>query len=93
MIEWLQLATRPSVARRALAYAVVVGAVLIAINHGDAILHGDISVARLIRMALTVTVPYVVSTASSVGALRSMRSALAMPSGKDAARDGTPFET
>jgi hypothetical protein len=93
MIEWFQLATRPLVARRALAYAVVVGAVLIAINHGDAILRGDISVARQLRMALTVTVPYVVSTASSVGALRSARSALTTPSGKHSVRDGTPLES
>ena len=72
MAEWLRLATRPSVMRRALQYAVVVGAVLIAINHGDAILRRDMSIGRLLRMALTVTVPYAVSTASSVGALREL---------------------
>ena len=70
MTEWLSLATRPAVVRRALGYAIVVGTVLIVINHGDAILRGDLSMARLVRMALTVTVPYVVSTASSVGAKR-----------------------
>jgi hypothetical protein len=73
MNEWLQLATRPAVMRRALGYAVVVGAVLIFINHGDAIVRGDISIGRLLRIVLTVTVPYVVSTASSVGALRDAR--------------------
>jgi len=73
MNEWLQLATRPAVARRALGYAVVVGAVLILINHGDAIARGDISIGRMLRMVLTVTVPYMVSTASSVGALRDAR--------------------
>ena len=72
MAEWLRLATRPSVMRRALRYAIVVGAVLIAINHGDAILRGDMSIGRLLRMALTVTVPYAVSTASSVAALREL---------------------
>ena len=56
--------------RRALLYAVVVGAVLIAINHGDALLAGRIERGRALRMALTVLVPYVVSTLSSVGALR-----------------------
>ena len=73
MNEWLQLATRPAVVRRAVGYAVVVGAVLILINHGDAIVRGDISIVGLLRMMLTVTVPYVVSTASSGGALRDAR--------------------
>jgi hypothetical protein len=58
------------VVRRALLYAVVVGTVLIAINHGHALLAGEVERSRLLRMALTVVVPYVVSTLSSVGALR-----------------------
>jgi hypothetical protein len=68
--EWIRLATSGSVVRRGLKYAVVVGAVLIAINHGPAILNGDIGPERVLRMALTVAVPYVVSTLSSVGAPR-----------------------
>jgi hypothetical protein len=66
--EWLRLATAPATVRRACTYAVVVGAVLITINHGDAILAGDLSAGRLLRMGLTVLVPYLVSTFSSVGA-------------------------
>jgi hypothetical protein len=52
-----------------LKYAVVVGAVLIAINHGDAILRGDLDAVRIVKMGLTVLVPYVVSALSSVGAM------------------------
>ncbi len=70
MREWVELATSRPVVRRALAYAVIVGAVLIAINHGDAILRGEISQARVLKMALTILVPYTVSTLSSVQALR-----------------------
>ncbi len=70
MHDWLRLARTPAVVRRACLYAVGVGALLIAINHGDAILRGDISVARVLRMVLTAMVPYAVSTASSVSALR-----------------------
>jgi hypothetical protein len=70
MNEWLRLARQPSVVRRALKYAVVVGLILIGINHFDSILRGDVTRARLFKMALTVAVPYVVSTMSSVGALR-----------------------
>ena len=47
----------------------VLGAILIAINHGDAILAGTVDAARVVKMALTVLVPYCVSTASSVGAM------------------------
>ncbi len=65
----LQVARRPSVVKRALKYAVVVGSILIAINHGGAILAGDVEWNRLARMALTTMVPYCVSTLSSVDAL------------------------
>jgi hypothetical protein len=65
-----QLATSPEVVRRALGYACVVGAILIAINHADALLRGEIDAVRGIKMGLTVLVPYTVSTLSSVQALR-----------------------
>jgi hypothetical protein len=68
--SWWRLATSAPVVRRALLYAVVVGAVLIAINHGDVVLAGRVERPRLLRMGLTLLVPYVVSTLSSVGALR-----------------------
>ena len=66
-----QVATRASVIRRALGYAVVVGAILVSINHGDALLAGEIDGRRWLKIGLTVLVPYCVSTLSSVGALRS----------------------
>lgn len=70
MMEWVRLACTPSIARRALRYGLGVGTLLIVINHGDALLRLELSPARLFRMALTLTVPYMVSTASSVSALR-----------------------
>ena len=70
MRDWVRLASDRAVIRRACGYAVCVGALLIAINHGDAILRGDLSVARMLRMVLTAMVPYAVSTASSVSALK-----------------------
>lgn len=51
----------------------VVGAILITINHGDAILRGEVDGARFARILLTLAVPYVVSTVSSVAAIREMR--------------------
>lgn len=74
MKQTLRLAAQPSVVKRALKYAVIVGAVLITINHGDAILRGDLPPGRWFRMGLTMLVPYVVSTLSSVGAMKELRS-------------------
>jgi hypothetical protein len=47
-----------------------VGSILVIINHGDAIVRGDLSAGRLLRIALTIAVPYCVSIYSSVSALR-----------------------
>ena len=71
MSRGFELALSQAVVRRACAYAVIVGAVLIAINHGDAILAGEIGTGRYLKMGLTVLVPYTVSTLSSVQAMLS----------------------
>jgi hypothetical protein len=73
MSEWLRLARDPAVVRRALRTMAIVGAILIAINHGDALLRGDVDGVRVFRIFLTLFVPYAVSTTSSVAALRSVR--------------------
>jgi hypothetical protein len=73
MNEWLRTAFSPPVRRRATRVALVVGTILLAINHGDAILSGHVPPVRLFRMILTIIVPYVVSTLSSVGAILDMR--------------------
>ena len=72
MQTWLKLAFSPRIIRRAFISALVVGAILITINHGDAILEGDISVDRSLKMGLTVVVPYIVSTVSSVSTILSL---------------------
>lgn len=73
MQQWLQIARERAVVRRAGTSAVVVGALLITINHGDALLAGDIGYNRLLKIVLTILVPYVVSTVSSVAVLRELR--------------------
>lgn len=73
MREWFALAFSPSVSRRALKYAVIVGLILILINHSDAILQRTVTLSRFLRMLLTVLVPYTVSTLSSVGTLLEQR--------------------
>ena len=73
MRVWQSMACEPAVIRRALKYAIVVGAVLIAINHGDAILRGNIDASRWFRIGLTVLVPHRVSTSSSVETMQNLR--------------------
>lgn len=70
MKETLSLCLHPSVVKRALKYAIIVGSILIAINHSDVLFSGDVPPGRWARMGLTVVVPYVVSTLSSAGAMR-----------------------
>jgi hypothetical protein len=62
---WLAAAKSRNVVRRAVGYAAGVGALLIAINHGDPILVGRLDSVRVLKMALTVLVPYRVPTAPS----------------------------
>ncbi|GMQ82634.1 MAG: hypothetical protein BMS9Abin05_2090 [Rhodothermia bacterium] len=69
MQKWFQIAISRDCTRRALGYAIVVGVILIVINHIDAIVRGDIDAVRVLKMGLTVLVPYMVSTLSSVQAL------------------------
>ena len=71
MSEWLRIARQPSVVRRAFRTMLVVGTILVAINHGDALLAGRLDADRVFKICLTLLVPYGVSTTSSVAALRS----------------------
>jgi cation transporter-like permease len=68
MNHWWAYARARSTVRRALASAVVVGPILVVINHADAIVHGDVTGSRMLKMLLTFAVPYAVSTYSSVQA-------------------------
>jgi hypothetical protein len=61
------------VVKRALVSALVVGIILITINHGDAILRGQVDQDRVMKMLLTMCVPYLVSTFSSVSTIRQMQ--------------------
>ncbi|MCB9664470.1 MAG: nitrate/nitrite transporter NrtS [Alphaproteobacteria bacterium] len=78
---WFDLCCQPSVMRRGAKYAVVVGTVLITINHGDALARGEVDTPRLVRMGLTVMVPFFVSVLSSAGALRSAEARAEPPEG------------
>ena len=69
-VGFTELARRADIVRRALKVMAVVGLILITINHGDAILAGEWTAERMMKMTLTLCVPYCVSTYSSVAAIR-----------------------
>lgn len=64
------MASDRMVVRQAVIIAAIVGTILVLLNHGPAILRGDVTPGRVAQMVLTIFVPYCVSTVSSVGAMR-----------------------
>ena len=75
MTEWLRWARRRDVVIRGLRVSVVVGTVLVAINHGDYILSGNLLAAASWKIPLTYCVPYLVSTYASVATIRAANAA------------------
>jgi hypothetical protein len=71
--DTLSLCFSRSVVRRAAYSALIVGSILILINHSDVLMRGELDPIRLFRIALNVVVPYVVSTVSSVITIHEFR--------------------
>ncbi len=61
---------RPTV-RKALAVSLVVGTILTAINHGDAIVLGTLTPRAMVKILLTYAVPFTVSVYSVLASRRS----------------------
>lgn len=73
MREWFAIACSASVVRRSCKVALVVGTVLVAINHGDHLLAGRLAALDWLKIGLTYCVPYCVATYSATSALRARR--------------------
>lgn len=73
MREFFALCFSRPIIKRASLMALVVGTILIAINHGDALVRGQVDANRLVKIILTVCVPYIVSTVSSASTVLSMK--------------------
>jgi len=58
MHAWWAYAVSRATVRRALASALFVGPILVAINHGDAIVRGDVSPGTILKTLLTFIVPW-----------------------------------
>ncbi len=64
--HWLAVACQPEIMLRSAKVALVVGTLLAAINHGDAILAGELGMERALKIGLTYLVPYAVASWSAV---------------------------
>ncbi|PCI43363.1 MAG: hypothetical protein COB41_07215 [Proteobacteria bacterium] len=71
MRQRLKIARHPAVVRTATRFALIVGPILVMINHGDTIIAGDMTTIDWLKSALTMLVPYTVSTLSSISAYMS----------------------
>ena len=69
MSSWFQVAREQTVVRRAVRISLIVGTLLVLINHGDALIRGEFGLVRISKMLLTYLVPYCVSTYASVAAI------------------------
>ena len=68
--SWLSTARTEDVVKRSLKVSLLVGSILVAINHGDLLLNGAAGSELLWKIPMTYCVPYAVSTFASVDALR-----------------------
>ncbi len=82
MSEWLQLALSQRIVRRALKDPLILGTILIGINHSGALLRGELTAAHVLQVVLTPLGPYCVSTLSSIEALRTSRPPGVAPSAR-----------
>ena len=65
-MKWWKVALLPSIRKRAIKIAFIVGIILMGINHGDKILYGTLSSMDTFKIVLTFFVPYAVATYSAV---------------------------
>ncbi|MEQ8899745.1 MAG: nitrate/nitrite transporter NrtS [Roseovarius sp.] len=83
---WRVAFSKP-VAKRAIRVAMIVGVILAVINHGDSLWQRDIDASSAMKIMLTFCVPYLVSSYSSVIAVR--ESAAVEATGTEKAQEGS----
>ena len=66
----LKLALSKNVRYRALRVSLLVGSILVFINHADSFFDASLQATNLLQILATYIVPYLVSTYSSVSALK-----------------------
>ncbi len=69
MAEFIHVAMRATVLKRAIIIALIVGTIIAVINYYDKMIAASLSSSDIIKIAITFLVPYAVSTISSVMAI------------------------
>ncbi len=72
---WLKTACEPACVKRALKTSLLIGTILVAINHWDTFLAGETTLSHWLKIGLTYLVPYAVATAAGVSATLEARRA------------------
>ena len=70
-VSWFQVATRNRVVARSLRVSLIVGTILVGINHGNVLIGGGAEIDLVWKVPLTYLVPYAVSTYAAVDAILS----------------------
>ncbi len=70
MKHWIQSSIKPSVVRRSMRVALIVGTILVIINQGDKLVEGRLDSVIILKILLTYLVPYLVATYAAVAALK-----------------------
>lgn len=73
MHDWLEIILRRDVIRRSSRVALLVGTVLVLINHGDALITARLTTIDIVKIIMTYCIPYCISTYASVLAVMEER--------------------
>ena len=66
--QFIKTAGEPTILKRSLKVSMIVGTILMFINHGDKLLYSSIDATLIIKILMTYCVPFCVSTQASVSA-------------------------
>ena len=64
--RYLTLALQGNIVFRGLKFSLIVGTILVLINHGDRLMGDELTLTQALQIGLTYLVPYVVSSLSSI---------------------------
>ncbi|MEZ8017834.1 nitrate/nitrite transporter NrtS [Vibrio splendidus] len=68
LAQFIKTAGEPTILKRSLKVSLIVGTILMFINHGDKLLSSNIDATLIIKILMTYCVPFSVSTQASVSA-------------------------
>ncbi|MEZ9464361.1 nitrate/nitrite transporter NrtS [Vibrio splendidus] len=68
LVPFIKTAGEPTILKRSLKVSIIVGTILMLINHGEKLLSSNIDATLIIKILMTYCVPFCVSTQASVSA-------------------------